>query len=346
MSWSAWLGSIYPDDAACTRLRINPVRDAVVDLGGDAETWSFQSSSAYADWMSERTARRLLATSAGAGTLVRGIRGARSCDVAVIQREALPFNSLLVERAIDAPLVWDVDDYLWTAVPPKSTLRGGLGKYRWLCHRAAEVWAGNRSIADWCVREGARKVELVLASVPIPDRVSEPSEPPRLAWVGTPTTGPFIEQLLHELEAELRDFEIDIVGARVDSPASLRVHRYAWSREVEERVLRRAWAGLYPIDVSHPMALGKSALKAVLYMSYGVPVIATRTPSNEDVLTDGVEGFLAADMAQWRQALKELRSPEVRRSLGAAGRARALREFDATRRYRALGEKLQRYALA
>ena len=340
MSWSAWLGSIYPDEAAATRLRLTPLKEPIAALGGTARDWSFLSASAYERWMSGRPLPRIAASAHGLREIPPEILRARAATVAVVQRELLPLNNLVFERSLDIPFVWDVDDFLWTASAAKGIVRGRAGKFRWLCRNAAEVWAGNRSVADWCVREGATRVELVLASVPIPERVAHPQEPYHLAWVGTPSTGPFVEKLLHQLEPELRDFEIDVVGARIDPPVTLKVNQHEWSLAVEESILSRAWAGLYPIDTTHPMAPGKSALKAALYMSYGVPVIATRTPSNADVVEDGVEGYLVSDLAEWRQAVSTLRDSRVRARLSIAARSRAIQDFDSSRRYTVLAERL------
>ena len=131
-----------------------------------------------------------------------------------------------------------------------------------------------------------------------------------------------------------------MVGARIDPPATLQVNQHEWSLAVEESILSRAWAGLYPIDTTHPMASGKSALKAALYMSYGVPVIATRTPSNADVVDDGVAGFLVSDPAEWREAISTLRDSGVRARLSMAARSRAIQDFDSSRRYTVLAERL------
>ncbi len=59
-------------------------------------------------------------------------------------------------------------------------------------------------------------------------------------------------------------------------------------------------------------------------MAAGVPVVALPVPGVSDVLTDGVEGFVAADVSAARDALRRLAAePELRARLGAAARRRA-----------------------
>jgi glycosyltransferase involved in cell wall biosynthesis len=60
-------------------------------------------------------------------------------------------------------------------------------------------------------------------------------------------------------------------------------------------------------------------------MATGRPVVALPVPGVGDLVTDGVEGFVAADVTAATEALRRLRSdPGLRRSMGEAARRRAL----------------------
>ena len=60
-------------------------------------------------------------------------------------------------------------------------------------------------------------------------------------------------------------------------------------------------------------------------MASGLPVVALPVPGVVDLLTDGVEGFVARDVAGLSTALERLRSDEtLRRRMGEAARKRAL----------------------
>lgn len=60
-------------------------------------------------------------------------------------------------------------------------------------------------------------------------------------------------------------------------------------------------------------------------MATGVPVVALEVPGVRDLLTDGVEGFIAADVAGLTAALERLRGDSALRArMGRAGRERAL----------------------
>jgi glycosyltransferase involved in cell wall biosynthesis len=65
----------------------------------------------------------------------------------------------------------------------------------------------------------------------------------------------------------------------------------------------------------------KSHIKALEYMSLGIPVIASRRPAYQDMVVDGVTGYLVRGEDEWRQRLNELVNDEAMRAeMGAKGR--------------------------
>jgi glycosyltransferase involved in cell wall biosynthesis len=75
---------------------------------------------------------------------------------------------------------------------------------------------------------------------------------------------------------------------------------------------------------------GKCGLKALQYMALGIPTICSPVGVNIDIIQDGRNGLIAATEDEWIAKLKQLlRSAELRRSLGRAGRATVEAQYSA-----------------
>ncbi len=66
---------------------------------------------------------------------------------------------------------------------------------------------------------------------------------------------------------------------------------------------------------------GKCGFKVILYMSMGIPSVCSPVGMNKEIITDGVNGFLASTEDEWVEKLSFLiKDPQLRRKLGTAGR--------------------------
>ncbi len=81
--------------------------------------------------------------------------------------------------------------------------------------------------------------------------------------------------------------------------------------------------GLAPL-ADTPFNRCKSHIKALEYMSLGIPVIASDEPAYRGMVVDGVTGFLVSSDDEWRERLAELIHDEaLREKMGEAGREKA-----------------------
>jgi glycosyltransferase involved in cell wall biosynthesis len=112
--------------------------------------------------------------------------------------------------------------------------------------------------------------------------------------------------------------------------------------------LARADIGVAPFDpIKHaPLRLGFfwSPLKIFEYMAVGLPVVAPALPRLSKLVEHGREGVLydPDDPRGLDHALIALADPAVRRRMGAAARARVVRDFSWDAHCRALDARLRR----
>lgn len=304
------------------------------EAGFSLQLWTFLRQHDLAGWYGPSPWRRLFVVLGALPRLAAGLWAIRSSDVVLVQREAVPFGPPLLEwfAARRVPLVWDVDDAVWqqhkalTAGSAPRWIRATGDKFGWLCRTATQVWAGSDLIAQWCrLRNLATFV--VPTVVDVPEQPVTGSDSRVVGWIGSHSTGPFLEAVLPAITRIDDAPELVVVGATVAVPQGLRARQATWSPSSEQEALRAIRVGLYPIDRRHPMADGKCGLKAVLYMAHGVPCVVTPTPTNAAIVRDGIDGLYADTPQEWAAAVARLLNDDglwQRCSRAAYERARSL----------------------
>jgi hypothetical protein len=339
--------TVYPTSIAATRLRIEQYRSHLTAAGIDLRLWTFIADADVPRWFGGTAVDRAVVLLKGVARLALLPGTLRGTSVVIIQREMLPFGPPLVERLVarGRRVVWDVDDAIWEDYPGlfgrrvPGFVRKPAGKYRRLAAMAAEVWAGSAVLASWCEQWSGRVV-VVPTVVSVANDGPLPPEDGHVGWIGSPSTGPFLEQILPALGG-LATGPILCVGAQVTSPEGVEVDERSWSMEAEEDALSSLAVGLYPVDEQHPLADGKCALKAILYMSRGIPTVVTPTPTNAIVVRDDIDGIHARSAEEWRAAVTTLlEDVGLRRRLGAAARQRAADEYSLERWGPVVAERL------
>lgn len=327
--------AVHPESVAATRLRAMQYEPALRARGFEVALWSLFSERDLPRWYGQSQVTRAFVLLASLRRLWGAVRAIRAADIVLVQREALPLGPPLLELYAGrrGPLVWDVDDAVWaeyvspTAGKVPRWLRASGNKFERVCAAATEVWAGSEVLAKWCRRHN-EAVQVVPTVVEVPP---EPlgSAARTVAWIGSHSTGPFLESVLSALRDVAPPPEVVVVGARPrEIPEGLIVHVLPWSPAAEREALARARVGLYPIDRSHPLAEGKCGLKAILYMAHGVPPVVTPTTTNGRVVREGREGLHADSPAEWTAAVQGLLDDDdLWARLREAGRERALADF-------------------
>lgn len=150
-----------------------------------------------------------------------------------------------------------------------------------------------------------------------------------IGWTGTYSTkihldllkGVFI-RLAKKIEFRLRvisNFNYDIDGVDVES--------IQWSKINEVRDLQGIDIGVYPLP-DEKFVLGKSGLKAIQFMSFGLPVVATAIGTTNDIIDDNVNGRLVKTEDEWVEKLYELIiNADLRKKLGEKARQDMLEKY-------------------
>jgi len=347
----------HTDFCAGQRFRIELWAKHLKDRGIEVEYFPFASptltSTLYSQGRRFEKAQRMLRCYLDQ---VHRVLTATRPDVVFIYREAALIGPALIESLSSRwkiPIIYDIDEPMF--IPYVSPRNGRINALKWfskthsLFKMSDHVLAVNKLIGDYAARY-SRQVSIVPMAVDT-DRYHpavKPAElsPPRIGWVGTLTNQPNLE-LVAEPLAKLQQTHktvLRVIGDEALTLPGVELEFIPWSYDREVSQLQECQIGIVPVKPS-TWSPWKFFFKLIQYMSVGLPVVATPTGSNVEIIQDGVNGFLANSPGEWHDRLVTLLdNPDLRASMGKAARKTAEEHFGLTQQIDVI-EKVFRSAI-
>jgi glycosyltransferase involved in cell wall biosynthesis len=290
---------------------------------------------------------------AAAWKRLNSLRAARDVDAFLVQREAFFLGDAWSEwlAHLGAPLVYDFDDAIWLKATSDANRRfswlKNVKKIPRIVRMARVVIAGNEYLARWA-RAHSSSVTVIPTCVDT-DRFAPASPRPAtgavtIGWSGSPSTIAHLRPLLPVLE-RVKAAYADRVRFRVmGDPAfehrPLGLRGEPWTPEDELALLREMDIGVMPLP-DDEWTRGKCGLKGLVSMAVGAATVMSPVGVNTEIVRHGENGFLPATGDEWFAVLCRLvEDPDLRRRLGAAGRATVVDDYSVRRWEGALADAL------
>ena len=256
-------------------------------------------------------------------------------DVAMLHCELFPLLPGWVERALlRKPYIYDFDDafYLKYRTGRLGMAQPLLGrKFDTVIAGAAAVTAGNKVLAQYARQFNVNTHDLptVLDTARyVPGAASRNGEVFTVGWIGSPSTAPYLAELVAPLSAIGKEGPVQfvVIGGKAPVVPNVKVVEIDWTEHTEVDLINSFDVGVMPLP-DDDWARGKCAFKLIQYMACGVPVVASPVGANVDVV--GADcGLMAASPQEWADALRLLRDQPVRRAeMGQAGRQKVERSY-------------------
>lgn len=283
----------------------------------------------------------------GLGALSRSLAvlAARNFDAVFMQRlvvpHVYPFPEVAVcrmARLMGKRIIFDFDDAIFSTSPHrKRTLAEKFSdrdRVARVIARCDAVIAGNAYLAAYARLYNAN-VTVIPTAVDtkkyplkhcLPDR---PDQPCIIGWIGMPGALPYLNLLkpVFQALAARRRILIRIVGGVGFHCPGVEVEHLPWSLRDETNLILSFDIGVMPLGDSEE-ARGKCGLKLLQYMAAGLPAVASPISANREIITDGINGYLAGSRDEWIIKLDRLiESPGLRRELGLRGRETVERHY-------------------
>ena len=331
--------SLY-DTSPGQRYRIEQWEPLLRERGVDITYRPFENEALHAQLYKPGNIGRKLALAAPSfGRRLSLMSSLRQYDAIYIFREAALLGPPVLERLIrrsGVPFIFDFDDAIFVSY--RSPSNGYLSylkfasKTKTICRLAAHVMVGNPYLAEYARRFNPR-VTVVPTSIDTEKYIvkqDQPAhDPPVIGWTGSFSTVQHLDTLRRVLQklAQRERFRLRVIGTPSYVLEGVEVEALPWHSETEVDDLRPIDIGVMPLP-DDAWSKGKCGLKALQFMALGIPTICSPVGVNTEIIQDGENGFIADTEDEWVEKLAQmLRSPELRKRLGMAGRATVERKY-------------------
>lgn len=256
----------------------------------------------------------------------------------LIHRGASPLSDGGIEERLlrcAESAVYDFDDAIqWETITGLRRLLDPAKRLTRMMRAADRVIAGNPTLADYA-SQTAREV-VVIPSCIEPARYRqkdtyEVADPPRLGWIGSPSTEPYLAGISEALQAVHRQTgaRLQLVGSKLGDlgPLESMIDRVPWSERTAEGLPSTWDVGLMPLT-DRLYERGKCGYKLLEYGAAGLPSVASPVGINRSLVSH--QGFIAATtQSEWAESiLATLHAPSTTRAtMGSAARSFVERHY-------------------
>ncbi len=237
----------------------------------------------------------------------------RKYDVVYIHLWVTPFGPPVFEFLVcilAKKIIFDIDDmvYLGHSSSANRFFQKLKGRYKmiYLMKKANHVITCTPKLDEFVRKYNANTTDIsstINTEIYLPKLSTEIKNEVILGWSGSHSTSKYLK-LLEPVFIELLEMKINfkvlIIGDENFQFDNKKIPFQAikWSHESEVEDLKKIDIGLYPLP-NEAWVFGKSGLKALQYMSLGIPTIAQAIGANFRIIENEINGFLVSKNSEW-----------------------------------------------
>ena len=257
-------------------------------------------------------------------------------DIIYLQRTTFPCNLGKLLKSKGKYIIFDIDDAIYLPDKESNDLVTKIKKYIKeketinVLKIADMATVENDYIKDFVSRYCANT-----SKIPGPidtDRFCPGEEDDRkevtIGWIGSPATTSYLHMLnkvFKHIAKKYSFVKFDFIGLGKYDNTDIGFKSIKWDYNTEVANLQLFDIGVMPMP-NDSWTRGKLGCKMLQYMSLGIPAVVSFTPTNAEIIEDGVNGFFAKDEKQWIDVLSDLiENKQLRQKIGQNGRESILK---------------------
>lgn len=267
---------------------------------------------------------------------VKDIFRLRSYDIIYIHQWTTPFGTTFYDRIVRGlakRIIFDLEDFVVfkkqlneSRDPILKYIRSN-GKILYMIKNSDYVITSSPNLNKYCLSENKFNSSTFISSSVdtnrfVPTNTYENDHKIVIGWTGTFSSMRYLN-LLREVFVKLSshcEFKLRVISNCDYSFPEIDLELIQWSKEKEVEDLQGIDIGVYPLE-NNNWVLGKSGLKAIQYMAFGIPTVATDVGTSSEIINHMENGWLVRTDEEWFEALKTLiENADLRRQLGVKSR--------------------------
>lgn len=318
--------SPYPEGfAASQRLKYEQYYTSWRDANYEIVTSSFFDIQTWKVLYSKGNyLKKLIGTLKGYFRRANDIFHLKKFDIIYIHLWATPIGLPLFEKLIlhsGKRVIYDFDDALFEKPDHFSlvnTIKGNF-KAKYLIKNSHHLILSSPFLLEHCIDNNAYSSATYIPCSLDTDRfmLKQESWPEKIAigWTGTFSSKAYLDSIrdvFYEIDKFL-EIKVILITNFEYSLNGLDYEVIPWRESSEIEDLHKINIGVYPL-IETNWALGKGGLKALQYMSAGIPAIATNFGTVQDFIVHNENGMLVSSKEEWVQAIKTIAENQMIRN--------------------------------
>lgn len=271
---------------------------------------------------------------------IADVQRAAEYDAVFLYREAIMLGTAIFEKALKrrgVKVVLDFDDSIWL-----NDTSDGNRSLSWLKNPSKTstlvalsdlVIVGNKYLHNWAAKY-SNNVQIIPTTIDTSYyRVQRKPVVPTvcIGWTGSSTTLKHLRLALPVLrQLQIKYGQTVCFRVICDTPLETDLpllQNVKWNAQSEVEDLSAIDIGIMPLS-DDAWSKGKCGFKALQYMALEIPAVLSPVGVNTEIITDGVNGFLAGNHQEWIDKLSLLiESPELRQKLGKSARQTVIERY-------------------
>ncbi|MFH1230345.1 MAG: glycosyltransferase family 4 protein [Planctomycetota bacterium] len=257
------------------------------------------------------------------------LKKSHNFDIAFFQKKRVPSSWLKRLKIKGLKLIYDFDDAVMfnssRHPDPESPLR--MKHFIEMVKNCDSIIAGNsylKSLAEpYHKRVWVIPTTIDTSKYPVKSYSQYSDSSIILGWIGGGKSLVFLKSLepvLERLAKRHKNIQLKIVCNEFFDSANINIIKKQWSENDEINDILSFDIGLAPLP-DDPWSRGKCATKLLQYMASGITAVASAVGVHNDIIKDGINGFLASNDDEWFDKLNKLiEDKTLREKSGTAAR--------------------------